>query len=162
MVVDPEARRLVFDEVDDPVAGSGQLLVRVGAAGVNRADLAVTAGKYLTGRSARRFVAGGELAGEVVAVGEGVDGWSVGDRVMAMGPGFAELAVIPAAVAMPVPDGLDDVGAGALPGRAGDDARRAGDQRAVRGRRSTSSSTPRRRASAWWGCASPFASARPR
>ena len=115
MVVDPEARRLVLDEVDDPVARPGQLLVRVRAAGVNRADLAVTAGKYQSGDRARRFVAGGELAGEVVAIGAGVEGWSVGDRVMAMGPGFAELAAIPAALAMPVPDSLDDVGAGALP-----------------------------------------------
>jgi NADPH2:quinone reductase len=115
VLVDPVARQLVVDDVPDPEPGPEQLLVRVAAAGVNRADLAVTAGTYHGPTATERFVAGGELAGEVVAVGPDVDGFSVGDRVMSMGPGFAELAVVPAALAMPVPAGIDDAVAGALP-----------------------------------------------
>ena len=115
VLVDPEAKRLVVDDVPDPEPGPGQLLVRVAAAGVNRADLAVTAGTY-HGRAAReRFVAGGELAGEVIALGPDVDGFALGDRIMSMGPGFAELAAVPTALAMPVPAGMDDATAGALP-----------------------------------------------
>lgn len=115
VLVDPQAKQLVVEVVPDPEPGRGQLLVRVTAAGVNRADLAVTAGAYHGRAAATRFGAGSELAGTVVAVGPGVDGFQVGERVMSMGAGFAELAVVPAALAMPVPDGLDDVAAGALP-----------------------------------------------
>jgi NADPH2:quinone reductase len=115
VLVDRVAKQLVVDEVPDPLPGPGQLLVRVSAAGVNRADLAVTAGTYPGPAASERFVAGGELTGEIVAVGTDVDGFGVGDRVMSMGPGFAELAVVPAAVAMPVPADMDDATAGALP-----------------------------------------------
>jgi NADPH2:quinone reductase len=115
VLVDPEAKQLVVDEVPDPEPEPGQLLVRVAAAGVNRADLAVTAGTYHGRVASERFVAGGELAGEVIALGPDVDGFGVGDRVMSMGPGFAELAAVPAALAMPVPADMDDATAGALP-----------------------------------------------
>jgi len=115
VLVDPAEHRLVLDDVPDPTPGAGQLLVRVRAAGVNRADLFVTAGTYHGRAPAGRFVAGSELAGEVVDVGAGVEGWQVGDRAMAMGPGFAEAAVVHASVALPVPSTLDDAGAGSLP-----------------------------------------------
>ncbi len=115
VLVDPALRRLVVDAVPAPTPAAGQLLVAVRAAGVNRADLAVTAGTYHGREPGGRFVAGSELAGEVLAVGPAVDGWNVGDRVMAMGAGFAEQAVVHAAVAMPVPAALDDTTAGALP-----------------------------------------------
>src|SRR4051812_20336521 len=100
VLVDPGAKRLVVDEVPDPEPGPGQLLVRVAAAGVNRADLAVTAGTYHGRAASEPFVAGGELAGEIVGLGPDVDGLRVGDRVMSMGPGFAELAAVPAGLAM--------------------------------------------------------------
>ena len=115
VMVDPVERRLVLRDVPPPTPGDGQLLVRVRAAGVNRADLAITAGRYHGTAAATPIVAGGELAGEVVAVGTGVTDWHVGDRVMAMARGCAELAVVDAATAMPVPDGLDWEVAGALP-----------------------------------------------
>ncbi len=115
VLVDPAQHRLVLADVASPTPNAGQLLVRVRAAGVNRADLAVTAGAYHGTAQAEPFVAGGELAGEVVEVGSAVTGWRPGDRVMAMGRGFAELAVVDAAAAMPVPASLDDVLAGALP-----------------------------------------------
>jgi NADPH2:quinone reductase len=122
--VDLAARQLVEAEVPDPVAGPGQLLVRVRAAGLNRADLAVVTGGYVVGtardassapRPPRPFTAGGELAGEVLAVGDGVTGWAPGDRVMAQGQGYAELAAVDARLAMPVPAALTWEEAGALP-----------------------------------------------
>jgi len=114
-LIDPTERRLVLGDVDRPIAGPAQLLVAVRAAGLNRADLAVIAGTYHAGAGTDPFVAGAELAGEVVAVGDGVSEWSPGDRVMAMGRGYAELAVIDAALAAPVPRALGWSEAGALP-----------------------------------------------
>lgn len=115
VLVDPTERRLVVDDVPAPTPRAGQVLVRVVAAGVNRADLAVTAGTYHGRSPGGRFVAGSELAGEIVELGPGVRGWFVGDRIMAMGRGFAELAVVDTAVAMAVPPALDDATAGCLP-----------------------------------------------
>lgn len=121
--IDPSERALRVVDLPDPVVGPGQLLVRVRAAGLNRADLIARAGRYVVGTSAagapppvaKPFTGGGELAGEVVAVGDGVTGWSVGDRVMSQGLGYAELAVVNAALAMPVPESLSWEEAGALP-----------------------------------------------
>jgi NADPH:quinone reductase-like Zn-dependent oxidoreductase len=120
VLVDVASAGLVVADVADPVARPGQLLVGVRAAGLNRADLAVRAGTHDrtrpgTARAAAPFVAGSELAGDVLAVGAGVEGWGTGDRVMGLGQGYAELAVIDAGMAMPVPDGLTWEEAGALP-----------------------------------------------
>ena len=117
-VIDPSEGTLTIQERTDPVAGPGQLLVQVRAAGLNRADLLARTGRYVVGTVAsapRPFVGGGELAGEVLAVGEGVDGFTVGDRVMSQGAGYAELAVIDARFAMPMPASLTWEQAGALP-----------------------------------------------
>ena len=81
----------------DPVAGPGELLVRVRAAAINFPDVLIIEDKYQM-RPPRPFAPGGEIAGEVEAVGEGVEGWTVGDRLIAV-PGFGGLAekiVIPA------------------------------------------------------------------
>jgi NADPH2:quinone reductase len=114
-LVDPQAGRLVLDDVPDPAPAANQLLVRVRAAGVNRADLAVIAGKYHGTAATQPFVAGSELAGEIVQVGTSVTDWQVGDRVMSMGRGYAELAAVDTALAWPVPAGLDIAAAGSLP-----------------------------------------------
>lgn len=110
----PEALRL--EDVPDPEAGAGDLLVRVAAAGVNRADVLQRKGHYEPppGTSA---VPGLEVAGTVEAVGPGVERWQVGDRVCAVlaGGGYAELAVVPAATALPWPPGCDAVEAAAVP-----------------------------------------------
>jgi len=113
-LIDPRAGRLVLSEVPDPAQSPHQLLIRVRAAGVNRADLAMIAGQY-SGPTATPFVAGGELAGEVLEVGSAVTSWRVGDRAMALGQGYAELAVVDAALAWLVAASLDIVVAGALP-----------------------------------------------
>jgi NADPH:quinone reductase-like Zn-dependent oxidoreductase len=98
----PETLRL--DEIDDPVAGPGELLVRVRAAAINFPDVLIIEDKYQM-RPPRPFAPGGEIAGEVEAIGEGVDGWAVGDRLIAV-PGFGGLAekiVIPAKSGIPLP-----------------------------------------------------------
>ncbi len=117
-VIDPSAGSLTLTDLPDPAPRAGQLLVRVRAAGLNRADLAARAGTYVVGattRPPRPSTAGAELAGEVLAVGDGVTGWAVGDRVMAQGPGYAELAVVDARLAMPAPLALSWEEAGSLP-----------------------------------------------
>jgi NADPH:quinone reductase len=101
----------------DPVPGTGQILVRVLAAGVNGADLLQQAGGYAAPPGAPADILGLELAGEVAAKGPGAARFSVGDRVMAVvgGGGQAELAVLHEREAMPIPDGLDWAEAGGLP-----------------------------------------------
>lgn len=106
----------VIGPFDNPVTAPGYIKVRVKAAALNRADLAM-----LTGAS--HGVAGGmglplglEWAGEVIEVGEGVTGWQVGERAMAASPGaFADEVVVPANWAHPVPDAMSDEQAAALP-----------------------------------------------
>jgi NADPH2:quinone reductase len=121
VVVDPTASSLTFTDVADPSPQPGELLVEVRAAGLNRADLAVRRGGYVVGTSrsasapTRPFIAGGELSGTVVAVGDGVRDWRVGDEVMAQGRGYAELATVDARLALAKPPPLSWEEAGALP-----------------------------------------------
>ncbi|MCO1577569.1 quinone oxidoreductase [Crossiella sp. SN42] len=97
---------LVAAEVADPVAGPGELLVRVAASGVNYIDTYHRTGVYPVPLP---FTPGLEGAGEVVAVGDGVTEHSVGARVAwgsAIGS-YAELVAVPASAVVPVPDGVD-------------------------------------------------------
>lgn len=110
---------LGWTEVADPVAGPGEVLMAVDAAGVNRADLLFRSGGYHRG-PALPAVPGLEAAGRVLALGPGVQGLAAGDRVLAWGatgePGFyAERAVVPVERVLAVPDGVDPVAAAALP-----------------------------------------------
>ena len=77
----PDTLRL--DEVDSPAVGAGQLKVRVRAAAINFPDTLIIEDKYQF-KPPRPFAPGGEIAGEVAGLGEGVTGWSVGERVIAM------------------------------------------------------------------------------
>lgn len=105
-----------WSEVADPVAGPGDVLVRTAASAVNRADLLQVAGHYPVPPGASEIL-GLECSGEIVAVGDDVTGWSVGDRVCALlaGGGYAELVAVPATQLLPVPDGVDLVTAAGLP-----------------------------------------------
>jgi putative PIG3 family NAD(P)H quinone oxidoreductase len=96
--------------------GGGEVLVRVAAAGVNRPDVMQRQGKYPPPPGASD-IPGLEIAGEVVAVGEGVADWRVGDRVCALvaGGGYAEYCPAPSPQCLPVPKGLGLVEAAALP-----------------------------------------------
>jgi putative PIG3 family NAD(P)H quinone oxidoreductase len=103
-------------EHPDPAPGSGEILVKVRAAGVNGADLLQRRGFYPAPPGSPPDIPGLELAGEVAATGPGAERFSTGDRVMSIvgGGGQAELAVIHERVAMPVPDTLDWPAAGGL------------------------------------------------
>ena len=110
------AEALKIAERPDPVAGPGQMLIRVRAAGVNRPDLLQRNGGYPPPPGASD-VLGLEIAGEIAGVGEGVRRWQVGDRVCALlgGGGYAEQAVVDARHVLPIPEGLDFVQAAVLP-----------------------------------------------
>src|SRR3954447_6542789 len=108
---------IVVDEHPDPVPESGELLVRVKAAGLNGADMMQLAGRYPAPPGAPEDIPGLELAGEVAACGRDVRRFEPGDRVMAVVPGGgrAELAVVHESAAMPVPEELDWTAAGGVP-----------------------------------------------
>lgn len=103
-------------EIPEPVPGPGEVLVRVAAAGLNRADLLQLAGRYPPppGESP---VPGLECSGVVAALGPDETGFAVGQRVMALlaGGGQAELASAPVGQLMPVPETLDLIAAGGIP-----------------------------------------------
>jgi len=98
----PDSLELV--DVDDPVPGPGQLLVRVKACAINYPDVLIIEDKYQF-KPPRPFAPGGEIAGIVEQAGDGVSGWSPGDRLIAMlgHGGLAEKVVVPAATAVPLP-----------------------------------------------------------
>jgi NADPH2:quinone reductase len=104
---------LEYREIAAPEVGSGQLAVQVAAAGVNFIDIYHRQGVYPMDLP---FVPGREGAGRVIAVGDGVSGFAVGDQVAwLMVPGsYAEATVGPAELFIPVPDGVSDVQAAAV------------------------------------------------
>ena len=98
----PETLQIM--EIADPEPGPGELLVRVRAAAINYPDVLIIEDKYQL-KPPRPFAPGGEIAGEVIAVGEGVEDWSPGDRLIAV-PGFGGLVekiAIPADSAFALP-----------------------------------------------------------
>jgi NADPH2:quinone reductase len=99
-----------------PKPASGEVLVRVAAAGVNRPDVMQRQGRYPPPPGASDLP-GLEIAGEIVALGAGVSGLKVGDRVTALlpGGGYAEYAAAAAPLCLPIPEGLNMVEAAALP-----------------------------------------------
>jgi NADPH2:quinone reductase len=100
----PESLKLV--EVEDPAPGPGELLVRIRAAAINYPDVLIIEDKYQM-KPPRPFAPGGEVAGEIEALGDGVEGWQEGDRVIAVTGygGLAEKMVIPARAAFRLPAG---------------------------------------------------------
>ena len=109
----PEA--LVLSEVETPRARAGEVLVEVAAAGVNRADSMQRQGLYPQ-PPGESEIPGLELSGTVTELGEGVEGWAVGDEVCALlaGGGYAEVARVPARQLLPVPAGVSLVDAAGL------------------------------------------------
>ncbi len=109
---------LELHDIPEPLAGPDDLLVRVRATALNRADMLQRTGTYpQPGRKPAFEVPGLEFAGEVLSAGERVDGFAVGDRVMGLlpGQGYAELVTVPARLAMKVPENLSWAEAGATP-----------------------------------------------
>jgi len=108
---------LALEELPDPGSpGPGQVRLRIAAAGLNYADLLVTAGKYQV-KHQPPFVPGFEAAGIVEAVGPEVAEIQVGDRVMAIpeAGGFAEAAIVAADAVYPAPKGLGAAEAAGFP-----------------------------------------------
>jgi putative PIG3 family NAD(P)H quinone oxidoreductase len=107
---------LQVQDVPAPTPGAGQVLLDVAATAVNRADLLQRQGNYPPPHDAPPYL-GLECSGTVAALGDGVAGWRVGDRVCALlaGGGYAEQVAVPAGQLMPVPDGVALVDAAALP-----------------------------------------------
>ena len=110
------AGALVPGERPDPVAGPGQIRIRVHAAGVNRPDILQRMGFYPAPAGASDIL-GLEVAGEVDQLGDGVSRWKVGDRVCARlgGGGYSEFALVDARHALPLPSDLDFIAAAGLP-----------------------------------------------
>ena len=110
----PEVLKLA--ERPDPVPAAGEVLIDVDAAGVNRPDVIQRYGKYPPPPGASDLP-GLEVAGRIAALGEGVTGWKVGDRVCALlaGGGYAERAAVPHEQVLPIPKGLTGIQAAAIP-----------------------------------------------
>ncbi len=110
----PEVMHIATGPAPQPRAG--EVIVQVEAAGVNRPDVAQRAGKYPPPKDASPIL-GLEVAGTIVAIGEGVREFTIGDRVcgLANGGGYAQYCALPAGQTLPFPEGYDAVQAAALP-----------------------------------------------
>lgn len=115
-IVAESSDQLSWQEVPDVSAGRGEVLVKVAAAGVNRADLLQAAGKYPPPPGASEII-GMEVSGVIADTGSGVADWSVGQEVCALlaGGGYAEYVAVPAGQLLLIPDGVDLVDAAGLP-----------------------------------------------
>ncbi len=115
-IVAESSDQLSWREAPDASAGAGEILIKVAAAGVNRADILQAAGKYPPPPGASDII-GMEVSGEVVDSGAGVTDWAAGQRVCALlaGGGYAEYVAAPAGQVMPIPDGVDLIDAAGLP-----------------------------------------------
>lgn len=115
MLID-ENRNLVWSDVADPVIKEDEVLVKICAAALNRADLLQRQGKYPSPKGCPEWM-GLEIAGVIVECGKNVTNWKVGDRVCALlgGGGYAEYVAVKYDMLMPVPKGLTMEEASALP-----------------------------------------------
>ena len=116
VAVDPDDRSISIAQGPMPTAAADELLIKVSAAGLNRADLLQRKGLYPPPEDASPIM-GLEVAGEVLAVGSEVSGWQPGDRVCALthGGGYADYTVAPAGQCLPIPADFSMEEAAALP-----------------------------------------------
>ena len=115
MLVD-ENKRLVWSEVDYPTLGDGEVIIKIHAVALNRADLLQRQGKYPSPAGCPEWM-GLEVAGVIEKIGKNVSEWKVGDGVCALlgGGGYAEYVSVKEDMLMPIPKGLSMVEAAALP-----------------------------------------------
>ena len=108
---------LQFEEVPVPEPGSGELLIKVEAASLNRADLGLRSGNYRIAPEDLPIIPGREFAGRVTKLGDGVNDFQVGQRVVAYTGtgGYAEYAKAKASEVRPLPEGVDPAAAAAIP-----------------------------------------------
>lgn len=111
-----DASQLFIDEVETPSPKMDEVLIRVHAAGINRPDILQRQGAYPAPADASPIL-GLEVAGEIIACGDNVKHWRVGDKVCALvnGGGYAEYALAPAAQCLPIPNNFSYAQAAALP-----------------------------------------------
>jgi tumor protein p53-inducible protein 3 len=116
VLIEDTTNRLYIGNVEEPIPGDDDLLVSVKATALNRADLLQRRGKYPPPEGTPNIL-GLEMAGVIEKVGPKVEGWKVGDRVCALlpGGGYAEKVVIPAGLAMSIPDSFSFEEAAAIP-----------------------------------------------
>jgi NADPH2:quinone reductase len=108
---------LKISEAETPRPGTGEVLIRVAAAGINRADLSQRQGHYPPPPGASEIL-GLEVAGEIVALGTGTERrWNIGDKVCALVPGggYAEYCVAHCGCCLPVPENMELTSAASLP-----------------------------------------------
>ncbi len=115
MLVDKD-KNLVWSDVPDPVIKDDEVLVRIYAAALNRADLLQREGKYPSPKGCPEWM-GLEISGEIVEVGRSVTDWKLGDKVCALlgGGGYAEYVAVKYDMLMPVPRGITMEEASSLP-----------------------------------------------
>ena len=106
MLVD-ENKNLVWSEVADPIIKEDEVLVKIHAAALNRADLLQREGKYPSPPGCPEWM-GLEISGEIIKVGKSVTDWKIGDKVCALlgGGGYAEYVAVKYDMLMPIPKGL--------------------------------------------------------
>ncbi|WP_410658485.1 NAD(P)H-quinone oxidoreductase [Amycolatopsis sp. lyj-112] len=111
---DPDV--LEWTEVDDPVAGPGEVVIDVAASAVNRADLLQRQGHYPPPAGASEIL-GLECSGTIAEIGESVEGWRIGDEVCALlaGGGYGEKVAVPAGQLLPAPAEVELLSAAGLP-----------------------------------------------
>jgi putative PIG3 family NAD(P)H quinone oxidoreductase len=116
VAVNPDDHSLSIETGPTPEPAPDELLIKVSAAGLNRADLMQRKGLYPAPADASPIM-GLEVAGEVLATGEGVSGWAPGDKVCALthGGGYADCTVAPAGQSLPLPDGMSMIEGACLP-----------------------------------------------
>ena len=115
MLVD-ENKNLVWSEVEDPIIKDDEVLVKVYAAALNRADLLQRQGKYPSPEGCPSWM-GLEISGEIVEIGKNVGSLEIGDKVCALlgGGGYAQYVAVKSDMLMPIPKGLSMEEAAALP-----------------------------------------------
>ncbi len=115
MLVD-DNKNLVWSDVADPIIKDDEVLVKIHAAALNRADLLQRQGKYPSPAGCPEWM-GLEISGEVVELGVDVTNWKIGDKVCALlgGGGYAEYVAVKYDMLMPIPKGLSMEAAAALP-----------------------------------------------
>ncbi|WP_343573238.1 NAD(P)H-quinone oxidoreductase [Mycobacterium sp.] len=115
-IVAESADRLQWKQVPDVTPGRDDVLIKVSAAGVNRADLLQAAGQYPPPPGASELL-GMEVSGVIETVGDDVHGWAPGQEVCALlsGGGYAEYVAVPAGQVLPHPVGLDLVDSAGVP-----------------------------------------------
>ncbi|MFJ8915650.1 NAD(P)H-quinone oxidoreductase [Amycolatopsis sp. NPDC102389] len=107
---------LEWTEVPDPVAGAGEVVIEVAASAVNRADLLQRQGNYPPPPGASEII-GLECSGTIAEIGEGVEGWRIGDEVCALlaGGGYGQKVAVPAGQLLPLPAEVELLAAAGLP-----------------------------------------------